>query len=155
MLAASSSTEVDTDDELPGITVEEDPDDDDTERGNGGPHRGGGSSTEEDVLTVIRLWNEGEKVTADEIKKWGEEIMHLFDGMKADTGLMAVVNDDEFSSDLKEAECRKYMRKFQRRLRLRSDIEKAMQLSQLIGDSEEQLIAVFMQSLRKKPRSLG
>lgn len=147
--------EVDTDDELPGITVEEDPDDDDTERGNGGPHRGGGSSTEEDVLTVIRLWNEGEKVTADEIKKWGEEIMHLFDGMKADTGLMAVVNDDEFSSELKEAECRKYMRKFQRRLRLRSDIEKAMQLSQLIGDSEEQLIAVFMQSLRKKPRSLG
>lgn len=142
--------DIDTGDEIPGITIDETDDDDDD---NDGGDDGGSSSIhhaqspEQSVLDIIKHLNDKEELTAEEIKKWKDEILAMFDTFKQNQPFMAKLRDDNFSSDEKLREYNKVLNKYRLSLNHRPDVGKVQLLKQLLKDNAEQLLDVFMDSL--------
>ena len=86
-------------------------------------------------------------MTAEEIKKWKDEILAMFDTFKQNQPFMAKLRDDNFSSDEKLREYNKVLNKYRLDLNHRPDIGKVQLLKQLLKDNAEQLLDVFMDSL--------
>lgn len=143
--------DIDTGDEIPGITIDETDDDGDDD--NDGGDDGGSSSIhhaqspEQSVLDIIKHLNDKEELTAEEIKKWKDEILAMFDTFKQNQPFMAKLRDDNFSSDEKLREYNKVLNKYRLSLNHRPDIGKVQLLKQLLKDNAEQLLDVFMDSL--------
>lgn len=141
--------DVDTGDEIPGITIDETDDEDDNE---GGDDDGQSTihhthSPEQSVLDIIKRLNDKEELTAEEIRKWKDEILIMFDTFKQNQPFMAKLRDDNFSSDEKLREYNKVLNKYRLSLNHRPDIGKVQLLKQLLKDNAEQLLDVFIDSL--------
>lgn len=144
--------DIDTGDEIPGITIDEA--DDEGGDGNGGDDDGQSvinhtHSPEQSVLDIIKRLNDKEKLTAEEIRKWKDEILIMFDTFKQNQPFMAKLRDNNFSSDEKQREYIKVLNKYRLSLNHRSDIGKVQLLKQLLKDNAEQLLDVFMDSLEE------
>lgn len=144
--------DIDTGDEIPGITIDEA--DDEGGDGNGGDDDGQSvihhtHSPEESVLDIIKRLNDKEELTAEEIRKWKDEILIMFDTFKQNQPFMAKLRDNNFSSDEKQREYIKVLNKYRLSLNHRSDIGKVQLLKQLLKDNAEQLLDVFMDSLEE------
>ena len=143
--------DIETDDEIPGITISEGEDngeDDEPEEEHGREERipsGNSSSTpEQDILEMIRRWNEREELSAEEVQKWLSEIRKMFDSFQADTRFMAVIHDKTFSSELKQEEYRKMLNRYRRSLSQREDIEQVMQFKKMLAENADQLYDMFL-----------
>ena len=143
--------DIDTGDEIPGITIDETDDEDDNEGGDDdgetnihSPH-----SPEQSVLDIIKRLNDKEELTAEEIRKWKDEILFMFDTFKQNQSFMAKLRDDNFSSEEKLREYSKVLNKYRLSLNHRPDIGKVQLLKQLLKDNAEQLLDVFMDSLEE------
>lgn len=144
--------DIDTGDEIPGITIDEA--DDEGGDGNGGDDDGQSvvnhtHSPEQSVLDIIKRLNDKEELTAEEIRKWKDEILIMFDTFKQNQPFMAKLRDNNFSSDEKQREYIKVLNKYRLSLNHRSDIGKVQLLKQLLKDNAEQLLDVFMDSLEE------
>lgn len=141
--------DIDTGDEIPDITINETDDDqndndssEDDEHYNARPQ-----SPEQSVLDIIKRLNEKEELTAEEIKKWKDEIFMMFDTFKQNQSFMAKLRDDNFSSEQKLREYYKVLNKYRLSLNHRSDIGKVQLLKQLLQNNSEQLLDVFLDAL--------
>lgn len=140
--------DVEVDDTIPGITPDDDTDDDSGH--GGGSHglpTGGHSSVSENIRLIIERWNRSEQEDAMEVQKWSTEIQKMFAKMKANSRLMAIVNDDNFTTEYKIAECLKAVSKYKRGLSTSSD-PTDQNLRRMINDNAEQLVDMFLQSLK-------
>lgn len=142
--------DIDTGDEIPGITIDEADDEGDDD--NGGDDDGQSTihhthSPEQSVLDIIKRLNDKEELTAEEIRKWKDEILAMFDTFKQNQPFMAKLRDDNFSSDEKLREYNKVLNKYRLSLNHRPDIGKVLLLKQLLKDNAEQLLDVFVDSL--------
>ena len=141
--------DIDTGDEIPGITINETDDDhDDNDGSEDDEHYNARSqSPEQSVLDIIKRLNEKEELTAEEIKKWKDEIFMMFDTFKQNQSFMAKLRDDNFSSEEKLREYNKVLKKYRLSLNHRSDIGKVQLLKQLLQNNAEQLLDVFLDDL--------
>ena len=141
--------DIDTGDEIPGITINETDDDhDDNDGSEDDEHYNARSqSPEQSVLDIIKRLNEKEELTAEEIKKWKDEIFMMFDTFKQNQSFMAKLRDDNFSSEQKLREYYKVLNKYRLSLNHRSDIGKVQLLKQLLQNNSEQLLDVFLDAL--------
>jgi len=107
--------DIETDDEVPGITIsegeDENEDEDDVpeepERSNGGSNGTRTSTPEQNILEVIRRWNAKEELSAEEAQRWLSEVNQMFASFASDTRFMAVLHDNTFTNELKQEEYRK------------------------------------------------
>ena len=145
--------DIDTGDEIPGITIDEtddilpDEDDDEDEDNNNNSNVSHSNDTGASVLEIIQLLNAKEQLTAEEIKKWKDEILVMFDTFKQNASFMAKLRDDNFSSEDKMREYMTALSNYRIKLNNRPDIGKVQLLKQLLKDNAEQLLDVFMDSL--------
>ena len=144
--------DIDTGDEIPGITIDDtddndEDDDDDDDDNNGGENIYHHQDTRANVLEIIKQLNEKEKLTAEEIKKWQDEILIMFDTFKRNASFMAKLRDDNFSPEDKMREYKIVLNNYRISLNHRSDIGKVHLLKQLLKDNAEQLLDVFIGSL--------
>lgn len=145
--------DIDTGDEFPGITIDETDDEDDDEDDN---NEGGATTNihhgkpDQNVLEIIKQLNEKEELTAEEIKKWKDEILAMFDTFKQNHSFMAKLRDDNFTADDKLREYNKVLNKYRLSLNHRPDIGKVQLLKQLLKDNAEQLLDVFIDSLNNE-----
>ena len=143
--------EVEGDDEIPGITVEEEApaidgeDDDDDQNGGEGP-AGGKEKHRQDILAIIKAWNDAEQLTQDEVEKWLVEIGELFKWLAAQERFMAVIKDNVFTPDMKLAEYTKVLKVYKFLLNKRTDLVKVQLFKKLLEDNGQQLLDVFIQS---------
>ncbi|MGI6233422.1 MAG: DEAD/DEAH box helicase family protein [Prevotella sp.] len=146
--------DIDTGDEIPGITIGETddvlPDEDDEEdegNNNNNSNDSHSNDTGTSVLEIIQLLNEKEQLTAEEIKKWKDEKLVMFDTFKQNASFMAKLRDDNFSSEDKMHEYMTALSNYRIKLNNRPDIGKVQLLKHLLKDNAEQLLDVFMDSL--------
>lgn len=142
--------DIDTGDDIPGITIDEnneDEEEDQNNNGDGDSSKQRSHDTQSRVLDVINRLNEKEELTAEEIKKWQDEILAMFDAFKQNAPFMAKLRDDNFSSDDKLREYNKVLKKYILSLTHRPDIGKVQLFKQLLKDNAEQLLDVFIDSL--------
>lgn len=145
--------DIETDDEVPGITISEGQDeneenDDEEENGDGGGSSSGTrtSTPEQNILDVIRRWNQQEELSAEEAQKWLEEINRMFESFQADERFMAVLRDNTFTSELKQEEYRKVLNRYRRGLTQREDVGKVFLFKKMLSENSDQLLDIFMES---------
>lgn len=143
--------DIDTGDEFPGITIDETYEGGNEEGGDEEvqPHIRGPHSTEQGVLEIIRSLNAKEELTSEEIKKWKDEILLMFDAFKLNQSFMAKLRDDNFSLEEKQREYNKVLKKYVLSLNHRNDIGKVQLLKQLLNNNAGQLLDVFIDSLEE------
>lgn len=143
--------EVEGDDEIPGITVEEEApsidEDGDGDEDDGGEGAGGKEKRKQDILAVIKAWNDAEQLTQAEVEKWLAEIGELFKWLSAQEKFMAVIRDSVFTPDMKLAEYTKVLKVYKFLLNKRTDLVRIQLFKKLLEDNGPQLLDVFMQSL--------
>ena len=145
--------DIETDDEVPGITISEGQDeneenDEDEENGDGGGSSSGTrtSTPEQNILDVIRRWNQQEELSAEEAQKWLEEINRMFESFQADERFMAVLRDNTFTSELKQEEYRKVLNRYRRGLTQREDVGKVFLFKKMLAENSDQLLDIFIES---------
>lgn len=144
--------EIEGDDEIPGITVSPiDPDEEeeeDNDTGDRGPseHKSTKEQTKQNILDLIRSWNEAEEISQEEVQKWIEEIEKMYDSFRENERFMAVLNDNNFTIEKKMEECVKVLKKYRLSLTSRTDIVKVQLFKKLLTDNQEQFFDVFMSS---------
>ena len=144
--------DIETDDEVPGITISEnetDENEDDEEEnssGEGGSNGSISSSPQQDILDVIHRWNQKEELSAEEVQKWLQEIEKMFSVFVADERFMAVLRDKTFTTDVKFDEYRKTLNKYRRSLHRREDIGKVFLFNKMLADNSEQFFDIFIEA---------
>lgn len=144
--------DIETDDEVPGITISEnetDENEDDEEENSGGEGGSNGSissSPQQDILDVIHRWNQKEELSAEEVQKWLQEIEKMFSVFVADERFMAVLRDKTFTTDVKFDEYRKTLNKYRRSLHRREDIGKVFLFNKMLADNSEQFFDIFVEA---------
>ena len=143
--------EVEGDDEIPGITVEEEApaidDEDEDDDDDGGEGSGGGKEKhKQDILAIIKAWNDAEQLTQAEVEKWLIEIGELFKWLSQQNKFMAAIRDDHFTTDTKLAEYTKVLKVYKFLLNKRTDLVKVQLFKKLLEDNGPQLLDVFIQS---------
>ena len=144
--------DIETDDEVPGITISEnetDENEDEEEENTGGEGGSNGSissSPQQDILDVIHRWNQKEELSAEEVQKWLQEIEKMFSVFVADERFMAVLRDKTFTTDVKFDEYRKTLNKYRRSLHRREDIGKVFLLNKMLADNSEQFFDIFVEA---------
>ena len=142
--------DVEGDDEIPGITVEEEApaidDDEDDDDDEGGEGSGGKEKHKQDILAIIKAWNEAEQLTHAEVEKLLVEIAELFKWLSSQAKFMAVINDNVFTPDMKLAEYTKVLKVYKFMLNKRTDLAKVQLFKKLLEDNSQQLLDVFIQS---------
>ena len=143
--------DVEGDDEIPGITIAEEAppidDDDDDDDDEGGEGTGGKAKHKQDILAIIKAWNDAEQLTQAEVEKWLVEIGKFFEWLSEQTKFMAVIKDSVFTPDMKLAEYTKALKVYKFMLNKRTDLVKAQLFKKMLEDNGPQLLDVFMQSL--------
>ena len=143
--------DVEGDDEIPGITVEEeapplddgDDEDDDDDAGGGGA--GGPEKRRQDVLAIIKAWNDAEQLTQAEVEKWLVEIDAFFAWLAGQAKFMAVIRDSVFTPEMKLAEYMKQLKVYKFMLNRRTDLVKVQLFKKMLEDNGPQLLDVFVQ----------
>lgn len=144
--------DIETDDEVPGITISEnetDENEDEEEENSGGEGGSNGSissSPQQDILDVIHRWNQKEELSAEEVQKWLQEIEKMFAVFVADERFMAVLRDKTFTTDVKFDEYRKTLNKYRRSLHRREDIGKVFLFNKMLADNSEQFFDIFVEA---------
>ena len=143
--------DVNASDEIPGITIselsgeEESRDEDDGKDGDGeGDGSHGGNPKQQSLIEMLKLINEREQLTAEEIQKWQEEIDRLFDYLKTDGRFMALLRDKTFSDEKKSDEYMTVLKRYRRGLSNRQDDDKVRQLKKLLTENADQLYDMFL-----------
>ena len=143
--------EVEGDDEIPGITIAEEAppiddeyDDDDDEGGEGS---GGQAKHKQDILAIIKAWNDAEQLTQAEVEKWLVEIGKFFEWLSGQAKFMAVIKDSVFTPDMKLAEYTKVLKVYKFLLNKRIDLVKVQLFKKMLEDNGPQLLDVFIQSM--------
>lgn len=147
--------DIETDDEVPGITIsegedenEDDDEQEDTpERGEGGMSGTRISSPEQNILEVLRRWNEKEDLSAEEVQRWLSEINQMFASFRSDTRFMAMLHDNTFTNELKQDEYRKVLNRYRRSLTQREDIGQVFLFKKMLAENSDQLFDIFLESL--------
>lgn len=147
--------EIEGDDEIPGITISEEqpeePEDEDDSghtsgSGNDRP-RSGREKAKQDILAMIRAWNEAEELTQEEVRNWMVEIGEMFRFFHQQQQFMAVLRDNTFPLEIKLREYTKVLNQYRRKLSTRPDIEHVELFKRLLKDNNEQLLGIFMDEL--------
>jgi len=141
--------DIETDDEIPGITISESvPPEEGGDEGGGDtpPARGTGGTNRQNLLDIINRWNSQEQLTAEEKQKWQEEIEKMFDTFRSDESFMAVMRDTTFTFDVKHEGYCKVLNRYRRSLSQRADIEKVQLFKQMISDNADQLLDMFIEN---------
>jgi type I restriction enzyme R subunit len=140
-------------DEVPGITISEgeiendenDEPDEEQKHNENSSSRNSTSTPEQDILEMIRRWNEREELSAEEVRKWMSEIQKMFESFKADTRFMAVIHDNTFTNELKHEEWRKMLNRYRRNLTQREDIEHVVHFKKMLAENADQLFDMFLE----------
>lgn len=140
-------------DEVPGITISEgeiendenDEPDEEQKHNENSSSRNSTSTPEQDILEMIRRWNEREELSAEEVRKWMSEIQKMFESFKADTRFMAVIHDNTFTNELKHEEWRKMLNRYRRNLTQREDIEHVVHFKKMLAENADQLLDMFLE----------
>ena len=144
---------VDTD-ELPGITLVEETEP--NEPGEGKKHgpftptkptESKGKSLEQ-ILAILRQLNAQEQLTAQQAQLWLKEIGLMFQDMKANEELCAVLKDKTFKDDEKFKEYKKAQNAYRLKLNQRPDFVLIDEFKKMLNDNVEQLYAIFMVDLK-------
>ena len=144
---------VDTD-ELPGITLVEETEP--NEPGEGKKHgpftptkptESKGKSLEQ-ILAILRQLNAQEQLTAQQAQLWLKEIGLMFQDMKANEELCAVLKDKTFKDDEKFKEYKKAQNAYRLKLNQRPDFVLIDEFKKMLNDNVEQLYAIFMADLK-------
>ena len=140
--------EVDVGDDVPGITVVEEPQSDD-EDDDGTDSTDGGDFTRHrrNVWDIILSWNEIEQLSAEEKKKWLAEVGKMFSWLRQQNNFMAVIRDDRFSAEEKLQEYSRQLVAYKFQLMRRSDLVKASLFKKMLEDSAEQFLSVFAEGV--------
>lgn len=144
--------DVETDDEIPGITVAEEveieEEDEDDDEDGGGTQPCPVDRCRNDILDIIRSWNDREQLTQEEVRKWLAEIGRLFRWLLGQERFMAVIRDNTFLPDTKLAEYSKMLKVYKFLLSRRADLEKVNLFKQMLDDNGGQFLDTFMDNLR-------
>ena len=142
--------EVEGDDEIPGITIAEEAppidDEDDGDDDEGGEGSGGQAKHKQDILAIIKAWNDAEQLTQAEVEKWLVEIGKFFEWLSGQCKFMAVIKDSVFTPDMKLAEYTKVLKVYKFLLNKRTDLVKVQLFKKMLEDNGPQLLDVFIQS---------
>lgn len=142
--------DVEVDDEIPGITIfevaetVEDNDSDEMGEDNGSSINPNNTPSY-NLLQLIQRWNRTEQLTAEEIQKWRDEILKMFEDFHSDARFMAKIEDDNFTSDQKYEAYLQKLNVFRRGLSRRTDIEKVQLLKTLLQENAGQLYDMFVE----------
>lgn len=137
-------------DEIPGITVSESEESDDEPEENpkgdstSNEHLTSAEKKKQDLLALIRAWNEAEELSADEVQKWLDEIELMYEHFRTDERFMAILNDNNFGVEKKMEECVKVLKKYRLSLNSREDFVKVQLFKKMLIDNQEQLFDVFI-----------
>ena len=146
--------DIETDDEVPGITISEGEDANQEEEDEGNESDSGRNSNssscvstpDENILDVIRRWNKQEELSAEEVHKWLAEINCMFTSFVEDERFMAVMRDRTFTNELKQEEYRKVLNRYRRGLTQREDVGKVFLFKKMLSENSDQLLDIFMES---------
>lgn len=142
-------------DEIPGITISEEEEDDDnddeptTGGGDGGGQTHGPEKHKQDILEMIRHWNELEELSAETAHMWAHEIDKMFSTFRADSKLIAVLEDDTFTPDDKMKEYVKSLNRYKRGISRNEGFEKAESFKMLLTQNMEQFLDIFIETLQE------
>lgn len=140
--------------ELPGITLVEDTEP--NEPGEGKKHgpftptkptESKGKSLEQ-ILAILRQLNAQEQITAQQAQLWLKEIGKMFQSMKADEELCAVLKDKNFKDDEKFKEYKKAQNAYRLKLSQQPGFVLIDEFKKMLNDNVEQLYAIFMAELK-------
>jgi len=144
---------VDTEDEIPGITiadeVEIETDDDEEDEDDDGDKTEpcAKDRCKKDILAIIQAWNEREQLSQEEVRKWMAEVGKMFAWLLGQDRFMAVIRDDTFLPDTKLTEYSKVLKVYKFLLSRRDDLDKANLFKQMLDDNGGQFLDTFMRSL--------
>jgi len=139
-------------DELPGITLTDDSEEGEDGGSRRGHHRGESSSSPkgksmDQVLSILQSLHDREQITAMQAQLWLKEIGLMFQYIKRDEQLCAILRDENYSDEEKLSEYKRVQSRYRRGLRNRADFELVEQFKQMLTDNTEQLFAIFMGDL--------
>lgn len=102
-----------------------------------------------DVIKLIKKLNEAEEISLQCVQEWLKEIGIFFSALKDDEELCKYLSDDGFNDADKIARFQTALRKYCRtKLRKRTDVTDVDRLIELLKNSEDQLRAAFIESIR-------
>lgn len=145
--------DVQGDDEVPGITIIEEPESEpepepDPTPGGGEPGEPGGKEKhKKSILEIIQAWNREEELSQEDVKMWLVEIGKMFEAFRQNAKFMAVIKDNTFPPEVKMKEYVKVIKQYKFSLNSRPDLVKVQLFKKLLEDNKEQLLDVFMEGL--------
>lgn len=140
--------------ELPGITLVDNPED--TENG-GGKHKPAEHSkpskpkekSMEEILRILQKLNAVESMNAQQAQLWLKEIGLMFQYMKQDGQLCAILKDEQFGEEEKLEKYHKAQGRYKRtELKNRTDFPQVERFKKMLDDNVEQLYHIFINDLK-------
>ena len=142
-------------DEIAGITdVDEGEEDEPTPGGNGRPHepveKKPKQMSMEKILELLSRLNEQQLINAREAQRWLTEIGVMFDYLRQDDDLCALLRDDKTQDEEKQRKYKKVQNRYKIvELKKRKDFAKADVFKKMLEDNAEQFFSIFMSQLKE------
>ena len=140
---------VDVGDDVPGITIVDDPPEEGEDEGGGETGLGGGDFVRHrrNVWDVLLAWNEIEQLSKAEKEKWLEEIGKLFEWLRTDGEFMAVIRDDRITPEDKLMRYTRLLVGYKFKLVRRPDFVKASLFKKMLDDNAAQFLDIFVTAI--------
>lgn len=142
-------------DKIAGITdVDEGEEDEPTPGGNGRPHepveKKPKQMSMEKILELLSRLNEQQLINAREAQRWLTEIGVMFDYLRQDDDLCALLRDDKTQDEEKQEKYKKVQNRYKIiELKKRKDFAKADVFKKMLEDNAEQFFSIFMSQLKE------
>lgn len=145
-------------DEIPGITIIEEPDGGNDAPDSDNPGKNPPSGKEKhkkNILDIIQKWNEAEDLSVEEVHIWLIEIGKMFETFRQNGRFLAVIKDSTFTPEDKMKEYMKVLKTYRIQLGRRNDIIKVELFKKLLLENSEQLLDVFVESVQEIEVGIG
>ena len=140
-------------DEIAGITDVDEEDDAPTQGGKRKPHEPTEKKPKqismEKILEMLKHLNEQELINAREAQRWLTEIGVMFDYLRQDDDLCAILRDNKTHEEEKQEKYRKAQNRYKlTELKKRQDLAKVDVFKKMLEDNVEQFFSIFMNQLK-------